>query len=156
MDTCLKEMQKLKFTYDKSKAPLIFIKGKKRYSIKTVFKDGTTINKKNITEATAWGIVRSTVEPKAKLTQKLLGAEWAAIRAHQGASPLIVPMMRGGNWIYIERKNMDEYELRIVEPLGTKRTTPKRVTGKEVDKIIFNASRRDSKEKEKHEVTLTH
>ena len=152
-------MKTLKFTYEKGKSPLIFIKGRKRLSIKTVFKNGTTLEKKNISEATAWGIVRSTIEPKSKLpSAKLLGVEWAAIRAHKGASPLIVPMIRGGNWLYIERKGIDNYELRIVEPLGTKRTPPVRITKKQGGQIIAQASRREKLTElniQSLEVTLT-
>lgn len=151
-------MKTLKFTYDKRKSPLVFTRTAKRWSIKAAFKNGKTIDYKNLTEASAWGIVRKTVEPAGKLpSAKLLGVEWAAIRAHRGASPLIVPMLRGGNWLYIERKSNTHYELRVVEPLGTKRTKPRLVTKKQASTIIEQASKRTLSEQEEPTLTtLTH
>lgn len=64
---------------------------------------------------------------------------------HQGAHPLIIPLKRGGNWVYIEKQGLDEFTIRIVKPLGTKRTEPVKINRKMASKIVQEASRTDGK-----------
>lgn len=78
--------------------------------------------------------------------EKLTGVEWAAIRMHQGAHPLIIPLKKGGNWVYIEKQGPDEFTIRIVKPLGTRRTEPVKINKRMASKIVSEASRKDDKE----------
>lgn len=61
---------------------------------------------------------------KDRKEKTLLGAEWAALRISQGSRPLICPLRKTGLWLYIERTGPDSYEVRVVEPLGERRTEP--------------------------------
>jgi len=122
-------------------ATLFFTKKKKRWATKTAGKTADAVARNNLTKETVWGIARNAASGEtASRTQ--LGVEWAALRMQKGARPVIIPLIRGGNWLYIERKGPNHFELMIVEPLGTKRTKPKITSKAAASLAISKASKR--------------
>lgn len=79
------------------------------------------------------------------MSKNIIGTEWAALRIAHGAHPIICPLRRSGLWLYIERTETDQYEIRVVEPMGTRRTQP--VIAKEsiIDNLLVNATNRPLK-----------
>lgn len=102
--------------------------------------------RKNVTDETAWQLIKAMCDgnsiTKASSNQrKELGIEWAAIRMLEGSRPVIAPMRRG-NWLYVERVDIDVFEIRIVEPLGTRRTHAVRASKTTTASIISRATER--------------
>lgn len=112
--------------------------------------DDTPVEYKNICGARAWAVIcmyaggvaakDASAALKNKKEKDLLGVEWAALRLMCGAHPLIVPMKRSNLWLYVERTDKNEFQVRIVEPLGTRRTEPIIATGDEADKLLVQAT----------------
>lgn len=80
--------------------------------------------------------IRSLIDREAPGKDALTNIEWAALRTMAGTRPVIVPVRRGGAWLYIERLDKRIYEIRVISPYSFDRGRAKLVTAKELAIVI--------------------